>query len=167
MEKQFLQLINDNRSLLYKVSNFYCRDPEGRRDLFQEMVLQLWKSYPSFRHASSSHTWLYRVALNTAISNLRRESRKTDKIGLALADFDIPDIQPEFYQQDDINALYVAIGRLNEIEKAVILLYLDERSYDEIAEIMGISISNVGVRISRIKNKLSKLIKHNDEYRST
>ncbi len=161
MEKEFIELINNNRALIFKVCNLYCSHHEGRRDLFQEVVLQLWKSFAGFRKASSNSTWVYRVALNTAISNFRKESRKPEKKSLTLLEFEIPDIAGATDNKEDLSTLSLAIAKLTQIEKAIIMLYLDEKSYDEISEIIGISSSNVGVRLNRIKNKLSKLIKNN------
>lgn len=165
MEKEFTELINNHRALIFKVCNLYCSYPESRKDLFQEVVLQLWKSFPGFRKASANSTWIYRVALNTAISNFRKESKKPEKRPLTLQEFDIPDIPGTSEKEEDRSALNHAISKLTEIEKAVIMLYLDEKTYDEISEIIGISNSNVGVRLNRIKNKLSELIKINyNEY---
>jgi RNA polymerase sigma-70 factor (ECF subfamily) len=165
MEKEFTELINNHRALIFKVCNLYCSYPESRKDLFQEVILQLWKSFPGFRKASANSTWIYRVALNTAISNFRKESKKPEKRPLTLLELDIPDIPGTSEKEEDRSALNQAIAKLTEIEKAVIMLYLDEKTYDEISEIIGISNSNVGVRLNRIKNKLSELIKTNyNEY---
>jgi RNA polymerase sigma factor (sigma-70 family) len=161
MEKEFMELVNGNRALIFKVCNLYCKDVESRHDLFQEIVLQLWRSFPGFRKESSGSTWIYRVALNTAISNFRRENRKPEKTSLALTELDIPDLSGHLSRQEELDSLYQAIQQLTEIEKAIILLYLDEKSYEEISDIMGISISNVGVRLNRIKNKLTQLVKNN------
>jgi len=158
MEKEFTQLVNDHRALIFKVCNLYCADHENRRDLFQEVVLQLWKSFPGFRRESAGSTWIYRVALNTAISNFRKESKKPDRRSITLEEFEIPDMSGTD-DKERRSALNLAIDKLTEIEKAIIMLYLDEKSYDEISEIIGITVSNVGVRLNRIKNKLSKLIK--------
>ena len=158
MEKEFTQLVNDHRALIFKVCNLYSRDSESRKDLFQEVVLQLWKSFPGFRRESASGTWIYRVALNTAISNFRRESKKPERRSISLEELEMP----EMVGMDDkerSSSLHLAIDKLTDIEKAIIMLYLDEKSYDEISEIIGISISNEGVRLNRIRNKLSKLIK--------
>ena len=162
MEKEFIQLVNDHRALIFKVCNLYCRDPENRRDLFQEVVLQLWKSFPGFRRESAGSTWIYRVALNTAISNFRKESRIPERTSISLEEFEVPDIA-ETLDKERRSTLHLAIDKLTEIEKAIIMLYLDERSYDEMSAIVGISISNVGVRLNRIKNKLSKLV-NTDSY---
>ena len=158
MEKEFIALINSSRGIIFKICNLYCHDYESRRDLFQEVVLQLWKSYPGFRKESAGSTWIYRVALNTAISNFRKESKKPEKTSITLTEFEIPDLCARD-EKEKISTLHLAIGKLTEIEKAIIMLYLDEKSYDEIGEIIGISNSNVGARLNRIKNKLSKLIK--------
>lgn len=161
MENKFIELVNDNRALIFKVCNLYCRDPESCRDLFQEVVLQLWKSYASFRKESADSTWIYKVALNTAISNLRKENRSPHKKPLDLEELEIPDLSTATDENESRMLLHLAIDRLSEIEKAIIMLYLDEKSYDEISEIIGISTSNVGVRLNRIKNKLNKTIKTN------
>ena len=158
MEKEFIELVNNNRALIFKVCNLYCEEPESRKDLFQEVVLQLWKSFPGFRKESSGSTWIYRVALNTAITNFRKESKKPGGISITLSEMEIPDM-PARDEKENTASLHLAISKLNEIEKAIILLYLDEKSYDEISEIIGITNSNVGARINRIKTKLGKLIK--------
>ncbi|MBO9660421.1 MAG: RNA polymerase sigma factor [Chitinophagaceae bacterium] len=164
MENEFTQLVNEQRMLIFKVCNMYCADQESRKDLFQEIVLQLWKSYPSFRKEAASTTWIYRIALNTAISNFRKESKKPASTELSSIAVEIPDMDDDG-MRDGGNLLRLAINQLTEIEKAVILFYLDERTYEEISMIMGISTSNVGVRINRIKNKLSKIVKtQNNEY---
>ena len=161
MENKFIELVNDYRALIFKVCNLYCRDPESCRDLFQEVVLQLWKSYAGFRKESADSTWIYKVALNTAISNFRKENRSPHKKSLDLEELEIPDLSIATDENESRKLLHQAIDKLSEIEKAIILLYLDEKSYDEISEIIGISTSNVGVRLNRIKNKLNKTIKTN------
>ena len=164
MEKEFIELINNHRALIFKVCNLYCSYPESRKDLFQEVVLQLWKSFPGFKKASASSTWIYRVALNTAITNFRKELKTPGKRPLTPLEFDIPDLN-DTKKEADRGTLDRAIAKLTEIEKAVVMLYLDGKTYDEISEIIGISNSNVGVRLNRIKNKLSELIKTNyNEY---
>jgi RNA polymerase sigma factor (sigma-70 family) len=166
MEKEFIEMINKHRGILFKVSNLYCHQEEDKKDLFQEMVLQLWRSYPGFKNDSQSSTWMYRVALNTAISNFRKESRKPGRRSILEADFEIPDFSDLPQQNENLTLLKLAINQLTQIEKAIIILYLEEKSYEEISEIIGISKSNVGVKINRIKVKLEKIIKASDhEYR--
>ena len=159
MEKEFIDLINSNRALIFKVCNLYCGDTESRRDLFQEVVLQVWKSFPGFRKEAANSTWIYRIALNTAISNFRKESKRPVKQALDITAFEIPDMSDRANDHENMSILSRAIKELTEIEKAIILLYLDEKRYEEISDIIGISISNVGVRLNRIKNKLSEIIK--------
>lgn len=166
MEKEFTELINKHRGIIYKVCNLYLSDPEDKKDLFQEIVLQLWKSFSGFRNESQRSTWMYRIALNTAITNFRKTSRMPDKQDLTITEFQIPDISDLAVQNERVNVLKNAINQLNDVEKAVILLYLEEKTYDEISEIIGISKTNTGVRINRIKSKLELIIKRsNDEYR--
>jgi RNA polymerase sigma factor (sigma-70 family) len=158
MEQAFIEIINRNRGTIYKVCNLYCQVDENRKDLVQEIILQLWKSFPSFRKESNINTWVYRVALNTAISNFRRESKRPINEILSEELFQLPDIQYSAEEKEKLDLLKQAINQLTAVEKAVIMLYLDDKTYDEIAEIMGITNSNVGVRLNRIKSKLSKII---------
>lgn len=161
MEKDFIEMINNHRGIIYKVCNLYCDDETDKKDLFQEVVLQLWKAYPGFRNEALNTSWMYRVALNTTISNFRKESKKPDRQYFKKDDFQIPDLNFYAEENENIQLLHQAITKLSEIEKAIIMLYLDEKSYDEIAEIIGITNSNVGVRLNRIKLKLEKIIKLN------
>jgi RNA polymerase sigma-70 factor, ECF subfamily len=159
MEQAFTGLINNHRALIFKVCNLYCRDPEVRQDLFQEIVLQLWKSFPHFRHNSAAGTWIYRVALNTAISNYRREQRTVERTQISTPELNIPEINDDSDGPEKRSLLHQAINQLSDIERAIMMLYLDEKNYEEISEILGLSISNVGVRINRIKSKLSERLK--------
>jgi len=159
MEKAFLDMLNAHRGIIFKVCNLYCDDGEDKKDLFQEIVLQLWKSFGSFRNESLLSTWMYRVAFNTAISNFRKEIRKPERKSISVAEFQIPDMDEFSRETENLGLLKNAINQLTEIEKAVIMLYLDERTYEEISEIVGITKSNVGVRLSRIKTKLEAMIK--------
>ena len=135
----------------------YENDPEVRNDLFQEIVLQLWKSFPSFRGESKVTTWMYRIALNTAISGLRKQSRrvKTEDLNdlhLNITDSGGTDLEEKFQK------LQWAIRQLTEIERAMIMMALEEISYEEIAETIGITQNNVRVRMNRIREKLKKLM---------
>jgi RNA polymerase sigma factor (sigma-70 family) len=156
MEKDLIGILNNHRGLIFKVCNFYCRDEEDRKDLFQEIVLQTWKALPSFRGDAALSTWMYRIALNTAITHLKKERRLQIR-NVEFSDWEVPDLgspDEELHQE-----LYRAIDGLDKLEKSVILLYLENKSYEEIAEILGMSKSNVGVRINRIKSKLSMTLK--------
>lgn len=155
MEKEFVALINLHRGLIYKVCHLYGRDRDDQEDLFQEVVLQIWKAFPSFRNESRITTWMYRIALNTAISYFRKEKRMPGSQKLSSQELQMPELETN----DDLEILHQAIQHLTQVEKAMIILYLDEKSYQEIADIMGITLSNVGVKINRIKTKLEKIVK--------
>lgn len=158
MEKEFLEIVNHHRGLIFKVVNLYCDDPEDRRDLFQEIVLQAWKSLKSFRRESLLSTWMYRIALNTAITHMRKEKR-ADFERLDDLPIDIPDLNESADKEERVNLLLSAVSQLDKIDRSIVLLFLDEKSYDEISEITGLSRSNVGVRLNRVKQKLSEHLK--------
>ncbi len=154
-----MKLVQEHRSLLYKVCRIYCFTETDRQDLFQEMVIQLWKSYPGFRGESKFSTWLYRIALNTAISDLRKQRRRpsttsTDEIPPSLPEMTWPGEEEQQLQQ-----LYAAINRLSDVEKALVMLYLEDRSYEEMEEIMGINQNNLRVKMNRIRERLRKMTK--------
>jgi RNA polymerase sigma factor (sigma-70 family) len=156
MRKEFVDILNNHRGLIYKVCHLYCDDPEDRKDLFQEIVLQVWKSLGSFRQESTIGTWMYRIALNTAITHFRKEKRLGGKV--SLTGIDIPDLNDSSEKEDQLKELFKAIENLDKIDKSIILLYLEEKNYEEISEITGLTRTNVGVRLNRIKIKLSNTI---------
>jgi RNA polymerase sigma factor (sigma-70 family) len=156
MRKEFVDILNNHRGLIYKVCHLYCDDPEDRKDLFQEIVLQVWKSLGSFRQESTIGTWMYRIALNTAITHFRKEKRLGGKV--SLNGIDIPDLNDSSEKEDQLKELFKAIEDLDRIDKSIILLYLEEKNYEEISEITGLTRTNVGVRLNRIKIKLSNTI---------
>jgi RNA polymerase sigma factor (sigma-70 family) len=159
MEKDLIDILNNHRGLIYKVCNLYCSDHEDRKDLFQEIVFQVWKSRAGFRRESSLSTWMYRIALNTAITHFKKEKRSIN-LSLPITGIDIPDIDDSDEKEELLKQLFNAIEGLDKIDKSIVLLYLDEKSYDEISEITGLSKTNVGVKLSRIKTKLSNTIKN-------
>lgn len=136
----------------------YESDPEGRNDLFQEIVLQLWKSFPKFRGESKVTTWMYRIALNTAISGFRKQSRKVQTEDLREPHFNISESSSRDEREEDLQKLQMAIRQLSEIERPIIMMALEEIPYEEIAETMGITQNNVRVRMNRIREKLRKLM---------
>ena len=156
MRKEFVDILNNHRGLIYKVCHLYCDDPEDRKDLFQEIVLQVWKSLGSFRQESTIGTWMYRIALNTAITHFRKEKRLGGKV--SLTGIDIPDLNDSSEKEDQLKELFKAIENLDRIDKSIILLYLEEKNYEEISEITGLTRTNVGVCLNRIKIKLSNTI---------
>lgn len=156
MEQLFIQTINTNQGILHKVCRIYCNNANEREDLFQEMVLQLWKAFPSFRNEAKISTWMYRIALNTAISGLRK--KKIVVTALEKISFQIED-KKEANIDEELQHLYKAIEKLSDVEKSIVLLYLEDKPYEEIAEITGITPNYVAVKMSRIKEKLKTLIK--------
>ena len=156
-KESFITLINEHQGLIHKVCILYETDKEARNDLFQEIVLQLWKSFNTFRGEAKITTWMYRIALNTAISGLRKLGRKIKTEELGEYHFNISDSSEE-NREDDLQKLQWAIRQLTEIERAMIMMALDEVPYDEIAETIGITQNNVRVRMNRIREKLRNLI---------
>ncbi|WP_103068172.1 RNA polymerase sigma factor [Aquimarina sediminis] len=156
-EYEFIQVIKDNEGVIFKITTIYTDNQEDQKDLYQEIVYQLWKAYDSFRGDSKISTWMYRVGLNTAITRLKKEKRKGNQIGIDKVIMK----QTEYYDtgfEERLKKLYAHIHNLNELDKGLILLLLEGKKYEEIARITGLSPSNVGTRISRIKDKLKKQI---------
>jgi RNA polymerase sigma-70 factor, ECF subfamily len=156
-ESSFVILVKEHQGLIHKVCILYETDKEARNDLFQEIVLQLWKSFPTFRGDSKITTWMYRIALNTAISGLRKLGRKIKTEELGDYHFNISD-RADDHQEEEIQKLHWAIRQLTEIERAMIMMALEEVPYEEIAETIGITQNNVRVRMNRIREKLRKLM---------
>ncbi|GAA4437368.1 RNA polymerase sigma factor [Ravibacter arvi] len=154
-EAQFVRLINEHQGIIHKISRLYRDSPEDREDLFQEIVFQLWKSLPSFREKAAFSTWMYRIALSTAISAFRK---KRPDIRYTAALPDALEEPPESHDRRE--RLFGALRKLNDADKALITLYLEDLSYHEIAEISGISENHVGVKLNRIKQKIQQLLKH-------
>ena len=157
-EQAFVSLISTHQGIIHKVCSMYCNETNARKDLFQEILLQLWRAYDSFRGQSKITTWMYRVALNTAISGYRKQKRRPFQDTLTVAELQIPVEEYDIEWEEKRNYLYKAINQLSEVEKAIIMLYLEGQSYDEIAEIIGITRTHVGVKINRIKKKLKKIL---------
>lgn len=158
-EKEFITLVNESQGIIHKVCRMYCDDGTHRKDLFQEIVLQLWKSYPTFKGNSKFSTWMYRVALNVAIQDFRKE-KKRKYLFLESVEFQEPSINPNTeIKNGRIAALYKAIAQLDKIERAIMLLHLDEVANEEIADIVGITQNYVRVKMTRIRIKLAKIMK--------
>jgi RNA polymerase sigma-70 factor (ECF subfamily) len=161
-DQQFLALLQGQQRLLYKVAYLYCRDPEERRDLLQEMAIQLWRAFPSYDGRAAVSTWTYRVAANVAISHRRREGRRVrDALPLDFA-FDVADraFEADTEQARQLRAL---VDGLDEINRALMLFYLEGFDHAEIAEMLGTTASNVGTRLNRIKAKLQSQLAPNKE----
>ena len=157
-QDRFLALLDEHKKILFKVANGYCRNAADREDLIQEMVVQLWRSFDRYDEHFRFSTWMYRVALNVAISFHRSASRRPQETVLAgEALLEIAD--PASFASDadtDLEQLQALLQRLDELDRALILLYLDGHRHDTIAEILGLSESNVGTKINRIKQRLRR-----------
>lgn len=153
----FNTFIRDQKAIITKICRSYSDNDEEFQDLFQEVAIQLWRGYESFRHESKVSTWVYRVALNVCLTQFKRKKRH-------LTTSSIDDMKREPAQDgvdpvhEQVDLLYEGIKQLKEIERAIILLYLEDKQYNEIAEILGMTRTNVGVRINRIKAQLKKYI---------
>lgn len=159
MQEEFVGLVQEHRSLLYKVCRLYCFSEADRQDLFQEMIIQLWRSYPHFRGESKFSTWLYRIALNTAISDLRKQRRRPSPVNMSEIPTPLQEMTWPGEEEQQLRQLYAAIDKLSEIEKALVMLYLEDRSYEEMEEILGINQNNLRVKMNRIREKLRKMTK--------
>ena len=153
-EKVFLDLIENNRGIIFKVIRLYVRHAEDERDLFQEILFQAWKSYPRFDGRSKFSTWLYRVSLNTVLTFKRRPQLVESRDELESPEVVTND------KQEETEMLYTAIFQLNEIDRMIVTLHLDGYENEEIAEITGLTKSNVAVKLHRSKNEIVQKLKH-------
>ncbi len=161
MEQRFLAWVQEYQERLVRICRFYTFHSEEEKDLYQEVLIQIWKSMPRFREESSPGTWVYRIAVNTALMYRRTLGRRKEQTSFdQLPDvIEQPDPEGNMDQQTRMQWLREAIANLGELDRTIVLLYLEELSYDEIAEVTGLSVSNVGVRLNRIRKKLSSMIK--------
>lgn len=156
-EKEFIVLLNQHQKIIYKVCNLYLQSHADKEDLFQEVTLQAWKAYANFRGDSKFSTWLYRVALNTAITFFRK-----DKKQFIFSTDELPEIPTGPYDpiEERTKVMYAAIAELSKIDKAIVMLYLEDYSYNEISEVLGITANNIAVKMNRIKIKLKENVKN-------
>ncbi|SDD56278.1 RNA polymerase sigma factor [Niabella drilacis] len=157
-EAFFLASIQQHAGILHKVARMYMDQPEDREDLHQEMIIQLWKSYPGFKGDSRFSTWMYRVAINTAITFLRKEQTYKKQVTYTGIP-DAADEGPPSHKETQLNAFYKAAQELNPVEKAVIFYFMEGLSHKEIGQQLGISEGNARVRLNRTKEKLQTIIK--------
>lgn len=151
-EKRFMTVVTDNRQLIYKVCYMYATDRDHFQDLYQEVLANIWEGLDSFRGNSAISTWLYRTAINTCVTFFRRHNRHSSEMtSLEVASELVAD---DNVRGEQLREMYALIAKLSKIDKAMILMWLDERSYDEIAEVTGFSRNNVATRLRRIKQKL-------------
>ncbi|MES1214466.1 MAG: sigma-70 family RNA polymerase sigma factor [Bacteroidota bacterium] len=156
-KEEFLKLIQDNQGIIFKICNSYCYNKNDREDLAQEIIYHLWKSGHSFDASHKFSTWMYRVALNVAISFYRKKNKSANVVSIT---DQFPEMEDKagdsIIAEENINRLQQFINELKELDRALMLLYLEEKSYAEIAEILGISETNVATKINRIKGKLKE-----------
>ena len=157
-EEEFSQMIRDHEGIIFKITTLYTHNKPDQNDLYQDIVYQLWKSFDSFRQESKRSTWMYRVAMNTAITHIKNEKKAGKSVSIENVVLDEIETHNQALE-DRIKSMYVHINRLSMLEKGLILLLLEGKKYEEIAEITGLSTTNVGTRISRIKNKLKSNMK--------
>jgi len=154
--KAFKKLLNENRQIISKICNAYSNNQEEFEDYFQEIALQIWKSYERFKGNSKISTWIYRISLNVCLSEIRKKERRINTYSLK------PEIDSLKNQQEDnqeqVKELYRAIRTLKKIDRAIIILYLEEKQYKDMADILGMSVSNIGVKINRIKKELKETL---------
>ena len=155
IEKEFLGMIEEQKRTIYKVCYMYANDQDDLNDLFQETVLNLWKGYPKYRGDSTFNTWVYRIAMNTCITFLRRSNTRPQTIPITAQVAGRLETDEETAAR--LKELYTLINQLGKLERALILLWLEERNYQEMADILGISKVNVGVKLNRIREKLKRM----------
>jgi len=155
-EKEFVEVIQNNEGILYKMTRLYANNTEDQKDLYQEIIYQIWKGFSKFRGDAKLSTWIYRIALNTAllhIKNKKRNGYNTSLDGIVLATENYDPVLEE-----RLEILYGNIRKLGEVDKGIVFLFLEGKKYEEISAITGMSTSNIGTRMERIKEKLNKQI---------
>lgn len=158
LETKFLTDFDTNQNIVHKICRVYTTNRDAHNDLFQEITIQVWKNYPKFRGDSKFSTWMYRVALNTAISLYRKSTRKVKTQDFSDVAFKIKATEYDDTEEGQLAALYKAIHKLNDIDKALIFLYLEDKPYKEISNTLGISSVNARVKMNRAKEKLKNIL---------
>lgn len=159
LEAKFLLDFEKNQNIVHKVCRIYTTDSDAHNDLFQEVTIQLWRNYSKFRGDAKFSTWMYRVALNTAISLYRKSTRRIKTSDISDFEYKIKAEDYDDTKELQLNALYRAIHQLSDVEKALIFLYLEDKPYNEISEALGISNGNARVKMNRAKEKLKTILK--------
>lgn len=158
LEQSFVQQLKENQNIIHKICRLYTNDSDAHKDLFQEVTIQLWKAFPKFRGDSKFSTWAYRVALNTAITLYRKSTRTIKTSEYEKHSFYISQEDYNSEEEEQLKLMYKAVYTLNDIEKALVFMYLEDANYTEIAETLGISEVNARVKMNRIKGKLKKIL---------
>lgn len=158
LEHSFVELLKTHQNIVHKVCRLYTNNQDAHNDLFQEITIQLWKAYPKFRGDAKFSTWMYRVGLNTAITLYRKSKRSIDTQAYEGVEFKITAEAYDDTEEQQLKILYQAVHQLNDIEKALVFLYLEDKDYGEISETIGISEVNARVKMNRIKTKLKTIL---------
>jgi RNA polymerase sigma factor (sigma-70 family) len=160
-EKEFEKYIREYETMIHKVCRMYACTAADRQDLFQDIVIQLWRAFPGFKGKAKFSTWMYRVAINTAITGLRKQRKFIVSYEDEVLALHISDESSSQQTEERLKEMYKAIEQLNEIEKAIVMLYMEDRTYEEMEDILGISQGNLRVKMNRIREKLRQLTKSN------
>ncbi|WP_274474334.1 RNA polymerase sigma factor [Mangrovimonas aestuarii] len=158
LEHSFVELLEKHQNIIHKVCRIYTDTYHEHNDLFQEITIQLWKAYPKFRGDSKFSTWMYRVGLNTAITLYRKSKRRVQTQDFDGVQFKIKAEEYDDTEEQQLKLLYKAVHQLNDIEKALVFLYLEDKNYREISETLGISEVNARVKMNRVKTKLKTIL---------
>ena len=158
IQHNFVELLEKHQNIVHKVCRLYTNNYDAHNDLFQEITIQLWKAYPKFRGDSKFSTWMYRVALNTAITLYRKSKRTVNTEEFDAIQYKIKSEEYDDTEEQQLKLLYKAVKQLNDIEKALVFLYLEDKNYREISETLGISEVNARVKMNRIKTKLKTIL---------
>ncbi len=158
LEKSFVKQLQENQNLIHKICRIYTDGEDAHKDLFQEITIQLWKAFPQFRGDSKFTTWAYRVGLNTAITLYRKKTKSINTIEFDGKLHKIDQDEYNYEEEEHIKLLYQAVQQLNDIEKALVFMYLEDKDYSEIAETLGITEVNARVKMNRIKGKLKTIL---------
>jgi len=159
ISQEFIEFVDGYRKLIYKVCRMYCRNDARVKDVEQEILAQLWMVFPKYNGSCQPSTWIYRIALNTAISCYRREKKHSaNRADVDQTVFQLPAGDENNELEEQIGRLYRVMDGFAELDKALLLLYLDDNSYEEIAKVLGITVTNVATKISRLKQRLKKIM---------
>jgi RNA polymerase sigma-70 factor (ECF subfamily) len=158
LEHSFVEQLEQHQNIIHKVWRLYTNNYDAHNDLFQEITIQLWKAYPKFRGDSKFSTWMYRVGLNTAITLYRKSKRKIQTQQFDNIEFKITAEDYDDTEEQQLKLLYKAVHKLNDIEKALVFLYLEDKDYREISETLGITEVNARVKMNRVKTKLRTIL---------
>ena len=158
LEHIFVKQLEENQNIVHKICRLYTNDQDSHNDLFQEITIQLWKAYPKFRGDSKFSTWMYRVALNTAITLYRKSKRRIKTQDFEEVSFKIATEEYDRTEEQQLSLMYSAVKELNDIDKALVFLYLEDKNYKEISETLGITEVNARVKMNRVKDKIRNIL---------